>query len=106
MLVPAHNEESTVVDTVRAILALSYPDLEVVIVNDGSVDDTIGVLQRTFALQEIHPIFQSRIETKSIRSVMVSIDADTLIEPDALLRLVNPFITDPSVAAVVEQYGW
>jgi glycosyltransferase involved in cell wall biosynthesis len=44
MLAPAYNEEATVAASVRALLTLSYPNLEVVLVNDGSADDTIAVL--------------------------------------------------------------
>ena len=36
ILVPAHNEEKTIVDSVRSLLALDYPELEVIVANDGS----------------------------------------------------------------------
>ena len=50
ILVPAHNEERNIVESVRSLLALDYPELEVVVVNDGSTDDTLGQLTRQFEL--------------------------------------------------------
>ena len=50
IVVPAYNEELTVVESIRALLALDYESREVVIVNDGSTDGTLPLLQRTFQL--------------------------------------------------------
>jgi cellulose synthase/poly-beta-1,6-N-acetylglucosamine synthase-like glycosyltransferase len=49
--VPAYNESSVVVDTVRSLLALDYGRLEVVIANDGSTDSTIDLLRAEFELE-------------------------------------------------------
>ena len=49
--VPAYNESTIIADTVRSLLALDYPELEVVVVNDGSTDSTLDVLQREFDLE-------------------------------------------------------
>jgi len=51
LLVPAHNEELFIIDSVRALLALDYPSLELVVVNDGSRDRTLQELKRTFQLR-------------------------------------------------------
>jgi cellulose synthase/poly-beta-1,6-N-acetylglucosamine synthase-like glycosyltransferase len=48
--VPAYNESSVVVDTVRSLLALDYARLEVVIANDGSTDTTLDLLRAEFGL--------------------------------------------------------
>lgn len=53
ILVPAFNEENTVVDTVRAMLGVEYPGLEVVIVNDGSRDATVERAVAAFGLKEV-----------------------------------------------------
>jgi cellulose synthase/poly-beta-1,6-N-acetylglucosamine synthase-like glycosyltransferase len=50
VIVPAHNEESTIVGTVSSALAVRYPELEVVVVNDGSSDGTLAVLAGAFNL--------------------------------------------------------
>jgi len=134
MLAPAYNEEATVAESVRALLTLSYPDLEIVLINDGSADDTIGVLQREFDLAPIHPIYRRRVEHRPVRGLyrsrqkpnlvvvdkenggksdalnagldvasgelVCAMDADTLIEPDGLLRMVRPFLYRDDVVAV------
>ena len=133
MIAPAHNEATSVAESVRALLTLQYPSLEVVVVNDGSSDDTLGVLQREFELVSIHPIYPLRIEHAPVSGLyrsslkpnlvvvdkenggkadalnaglnvasgelVCAIDADTLIEPDALLRMARPFLHGSDVVA-------
>lgn len=132
-LAPAHNEEANIAQSVRALLTLHYPALEVVVINDGSTDATLEVLIGTFDLRPIHPIFRRQVQTKRIRGLyrspshpgllvidkdnggkadalnaglncaagelVCSIDADTLIESDALLRIVRPFLNRQDVVA-------
>lgn len=50
VIVPAYNEEASICRTVRSLLAQHYSDLEVVVVNDGSVDRTLGALDDGFDL--------------------------------------------------------
>jgi cellulose synthase/poly-beta-1,6-N-acetylglucosamine synthase-like glycosyltransferase len=66
MLAPAYNEAATISESVRGLLALYYPNLEVVVVNDGSKDETVQVLMDTFDLAPIHPIYQKRIRSRDI----------------------------------------
>lgn len=133
MLAPAYGEEATIAESVRALLALYYPSLEVVVVNDGSKDRQMEVLIKEFALVPIHPIYRRLIPCREVvhlyRSrtfpnllvvdkvnggkadalnaglnlatgeLVCAIDADTLIEPDSLQRLVRPFLDDERVVA-------
>lgn len=54
LLVPAYNEEAVIVDSVRAMLSMEYTESEVIVINDGSTDDTLGVLTRAFDLRPVH----------------------------------------------------
>jgi glycosyltransferase involved in cell wall biosynthesis len=69
ILVPAYNEEITVTETVNGLLALSYPNLEVVVINDGSPDTTAEVLIANFDLRPIHPIYQKVVATADVKSI-------------------------------------
>ncbi len=133
VLAPAYDEAATVEASIQALLALEYPDLEVVVVNDGSRDATMDVLCDRFELEPVHTIYRRRLETRPVRQLyrsrsyprlvvadkenggkadalnaaldlasgelVCAIDADTLIEPDALLRMVRPFLFDEDVLA-------
>ncbi len=133
MLVPAHNEEASIKESVRALLTVTYPQLEIVVVDDGSTDETLSELTSTFALVPIHPIYDRRLTTKTVRAIyrsqqypnlvvvskenggkadslnvglnissgelVCAIDADTILDPDGLRRLVRPFIRSRDVVA-------
>ncbi|HUP21063.1 MAG TPA: glycosyltransferase [Gemmatimonadota bacterium] len=133
VLAPAHNEEATVVASVSALLSLHYSNLEVVVVNDGSVDRTLEVLEDAFELVAISAVHRRRLDAQPVRVAYRSrthpqlvvvdkenggkadalnaalnfatgelacvIDADTLIEEDALQRLVQPFLSEDRLLA-------
>jgi cellulose synthase/poly-beta-1,6-N-acetylglucosamine synthase-like glycosyltransferase len=60
VIVPAFNEALTIVESVRALLALDYEASEILIVNDGSTDGTLERLQETFHLVPAPVAFDSR----------------------------------------------
>ncbi len=133
LIAPAFNEGKTIAESVRGLLGLQYPRLEVVVINDGSKDNTMAVLQHQFELVDVHPIFRRRLTTKPVKALyrsrmhpnlivvdkenggkadalnvglnvaqeelVCAIDADTLIEPDALQRMVRPFLESDTVVA-------
>src|SRR5688500_14740597 len=68
VLAPAYNEAATVAGSVQAMLGLSYPNLELVVVNDGSADDTMQILVEAFALVAVHPVFLQAVDTKPVRN--------------------------------------
>jgi len=129
LLVPAHNESRNVVESINSLLQLNYGTYEIVVINDGSTDDTLAVLIEEFDLREssepvrvslpskeIHRIYRSLAHKDLVvldkaqggksdalnaglnvsrYPLFCSIDADSLIEENALLRLVKPFVEAP-----------
>ncbi len=67
ILVPAHNMESCIVDTVECLLALEYSRHEVIVVNDGSTDRTLEKLRERYDLYETSPLFEAPLETQEVR---------------------------------------
>jgi cellulose synthase/poly-beta-1,6-N-acetylglucosamine synthase-like glycosyltransferase len=135
IVMPAYNEELTIIDSVRALLALDYEARELVVVNDGSTDRTLALLQEAFDLVPAPLAYDSLIATRRVRgtyrstrdpglvvvdkenggsksdasnaginaasgALVLDIDADTVLEPDALTRAVLPFVEDPATIAV------
>ncbi|HJR15249.1 MAG TPA: glycosyltransferase [Gemmatimonadales bacterium] len=131
VLAPAFNEEANVVENVRSLLMLDYPLFEVVLINDGSRDRTLGRLIDAFDLRQSARSFERALTCNTIRAIYESptypnlvvvdkvnggkadalnaglnlslyplfcaIDADSILERDALLRLVRPFVDAPGV---------
>ena len=134
VVAPAFNEEATIVESVRALLNLRYPEHEVIVVNDGSRDATVQRLKEAFALEAVPVDLRPELPHKPLRAVyrsraderlllldkenggkadalnagitaaryglVCAIDADTLVTPDALLHLAQPFRDDPGALAV------
>ena len=67
VVAPAFNEAATIVYNVKSLLSLSYPKFEVVIVNDGSTDDTLEKLIKAFQLVKVDFYYQERIPTHTVR---------------------------------------
>ncbi|TBR19734.1 MAG: glycosyltransferase [Chitinophagaceae bacterium] len=68
IIAPAFNESLTVVDSVRSLLTLQYNHFEVVVVNDGSTDDTFQLLQEAYQLKRIEYKIDKVFETEPILS--------------------------------------
>lgn len=131
LVVPAHDEEAGIVSAVRAMLALRYPEHEVVVVDDGSADRTYERLREAYDLVEVPRVVPDDIVTRekalsvhvpsdgrtplvlvrkanSGRSdainvgvnvarypLVAMVDADSILDPDALLVVAKPFSDDP-----------
>ena len=133
VLLPAYNEEAGIVESVRSLLALRYPQHEIVAVNDGSTDDTLQRLRDAFDLVPVRKAIRDTIPTAAIRATYASrrhpelwvidkdnggkadalnagvnatghpyvcaVDADAMLEVDALLHVAKPVLDDPEIVA-------
>jgi cellulose synthase/poly-beta-1,6-N-acetylglucosamine synthase-like glycosyltransferase/peptidoglycan/xylan/chitin deacetylase (PgdA/CDA1 family)/spore germination protein YaaH len=113
VLIPAYNEEKVIERTVRSALDSDYPNLHVIVIDDGSKDRTLEVARRAFAQEEAEgrvliltkpnagkaEALNYGLEYLTDEEIFVGIDADTIIAPDAISHLVPHFI-NPEVAAI------
>ena len=113
VLIPAYNEEKVIERTVRAVLNSNYPNLRVIVIDDGSKDRTLEVSRSAFAEEETAgqvlilgkknsgkaEALNYGIQHIGDAELFVGIDADTIIAPDAIARLVPHFI-NPKVGAI------
>ena len=67
VVVPAHNEAETVVENVRSLLELGYPEFEIVLIDDGSTDASLDLLRRSFGLAAVAPSHQQRLGCRPVR---------------------------------------
>ena len=136
MIVPAHNEERSIRVAVRNLLALDYPQLEIIVINDGSEDRTLDEMQEEFRLRRVRAVYISEAECAPVRGLYRSevdarlliidkesggskadavnaglnaatspyicvVDADSVLERDALLRIMVPIVADPKRVVAV-----
>jgi len=133
LICPVYNEGPSCEASISSLLALRFPEYQVVVVNDGSNDDTLERLIRAFRLHASRRVIRQLVPTKTIRGVYESayvpnlivvnkenggksdalncglnlaryplvccMDGDSLLENDALLRVVRPFMDQKDVVA-------
>jgi cellulose synthase/poly-beta-1,6-N-acetylglucosamine synthase-like glycosyltransferase len=79
ILVPAYNEQDSIVANISSMLQLRYPRFEIVVAVDGATDDTLGRLVRHFGLVAVPLAFRRSVETQTIRAIYRSPDHPDLI---------------------------
>ncbi len=72
VILPAYNEEKTIVQSVLSLLSISYPEYELIIVNDGSKDNTLEVLKRVFSMKRTDYVFRKSIPTEDVKDIYIS----------------------------------
>jgi cellulose synthase/poly-beta-1,6-N-acetylglucosamine synthase-like glycosyltransferase len=129
VIMPAYNEQEVIVESVRSVLRTDYPYLEVVVVDDGSSDESLNRLIAAYQLIKMDLIYRPRLATEAVRGFYLNpaipnllviskdnggkfdalnvginacrtpyfctLDADCILERDALLRLMRPIKRDP-----------
>lgn len=82
IIAPAYNEEVVIVAAVKSLLALNYPQYEVIVVNDGSRDGTLQVLREAFDLVPRESFVRRVFRTQPVRATYVSRSDNRLIVID------------------------
>jgi peptidoglycan-N-acetylglucosamine deacetylase len=103
IIVPAYNEQVTIVKTIENLLLLQYPNFNIIFVDDGSKDDTYKIVKEKFSSNNKLEIYTKENGGKatalnfgiaiSKNDFVVCIDADTVLLPNALEEMMRFFIT-------------
>jgi cellulose synthase/poly-beta-1,6-N-acetylglucosamine synthase-like glycosyltransferase/spore germination protein YaaH/peptidoglycan/xylan/chitin deacetylase (PgdA/CDA1 family) len=109
VVIAAYNEEKVIERTVRTVLDSRYPDMQVIVVDDGSQDHTFEAVTVAFAGDPRVTCIRkpnggkasalNRGLQDATGEIIVALDADTLFAPDTIARLARHF-ADPKVGAV------
>jgi cellulose synthase/poly-beta-1,6-N-acetylglucosamine synthase-like glycosyltransferase len=134
IIIPAWNEQDVIVNSVHSALQADYPELQVIVVDDGSIDRTVDRLVQNFGLVQMDGAYLPRIPTTPLRTFYINpaipnllvvskvrggkpdalnaginlcrspyfcnLDADCLLERDALLRLMDPVVNSSEETVV------
>lgn len=68
VLIPAYNEEMTIKRTLESLRHVIYPEFEIIVVNDGSKDNTLKVLIETYHLKPVHKYIKPYLQTQPLRA--------------------------------------
>jgi len=135
LIVPAYNEERVIAQSVRSLLGIEYPRIQIAVINDGSTDNTLEELTRSFSLRKAEVRPSGELPTQPIRDFYVSVveprlvvidkqnggkadalnaginfcespyflamDADSVVEPEALTYAVRAILEDPERVVAV-----
>jgi cellulose synthase/poly-beta-1,6-N-acetylglucosamine synthase-like glycosyltransferase/peptidoglycan/xylan/chitin deacetylase (PgdA/CDA1 family)/spore germination protein YaaH len=109
VIVPAFNEEKVIVKTLKSLLKSNYPNFEILVVDDGSTDNTSRIVKENFADEPQVQLFTLSNGGKANAlnyglkrakgEIIIGLDADTLFTPPTISELARQF-ADESVGAV------
>ena len=136
IVAPAYNEAANIVENVRSMLSIHYNVLELIIVNDGSKDDSLQKLIESYDLYKANIFINEQIPTKKVKGIyksnnpvfnkllvvdkenggkadalnvginvssyeyFVCLDVDCVLEQDALLKMIKPFLEETKVRVI------
>nr|WP_245996276.1 glycosyltransferase [Paenibacillus taihuensis] len=127
VIVPAHNEKEGIIESIRSLLGLHYPEFEIIVVNDGSTDGTREQVMEHFRMVPVDRTVRQMLHTEEVTEVyqsqqlphlfmldkrnggkadalnaginyakysyFCSIDGDSILERDALVKIMKPIMT-------------
>jgi len=141
IIAPAYNEEKSIILNIRCLLSIYYPKFELIIVNDGSIDNSMSKIIDYFELVKVDLAVDIYIKTADIRSIykslnsaysnlivvdkenggkadalnaginvsqsdlFLAVDVDSIVEPDAILKMVKPFLEEEKGRVVIASGG-
>lgn len=82
LIIPAYNEEDNIVQNVKSLMKLNYPEFELIVVNDGSKDKTHDKMIEAFKLYPIESAHMRPLETAKVRNVYYNVEYPNLIYVD------------------------
>lgn len=109
IVVPAHNEGEVIEDAIESLLDIDYPNKEIIVIDDGSTDDTY-LKARWYAQRGLIKLFRKEGGGSKASAlnygfafasgdIIVFLDADTRIQRETLEEIISPF-TKPEIVAV------
>ncbi len=136
ILAPAYNEGANIIENVRSLLSIHYNNMELIVINDGSKDNSLEKLIEAYKLEKVPYLVTEKLKTKEIRGIyksknpiynkltvvdkenggkadalnvginvslnqyIVCIDVDCILEQDALLKLIKPFLEEKETRVI------
>jgi peptidoglycan-N-acetylglucosamine deacetylase len=104
IIVPAYNESVTILKTIENLLLQDYPNFNIIIIDDGSIDDTFFILENKYKNNGKVAIYRKLNSGKALSlnygigyctsDFVVCIDADTILQNNAIAQMMQYFIND------------
>jgi len=79
---PVHNEEHVIIRSIKSALAIEYPLFEVIIINDGSTDNSLQTIIDAFHLKKIDRVYRHFLRTGPVRAFYYNADMPNLLVID------------------------
>ena len=108
IIVPAYNEEKTITATITSLQQLNYPNYEIIVIDDGSNDQTYTYAinaqdSKTRIIKQQNMGKPNALNTgisQSSGEIILTVDADTTLNKDALTNIANHFANNPKIGAI------